>query len=163
MQVVPSNDDVAERSNEDNVNGNDDVHDDDVHLEDYQVHDNDVHFEDYQVHDDDVHLEDYQVHDWDDAKTPIFNPSSQITLGVDELPWGIRHPDKRPIGDRSMRVKWSNAEVQYVRIWFSRNSDTPVRQLYDDVHQCPEARHIFHQHHTDLERITYMYKKIMTE
>lgn len=151
VQLGPIDDDVAERSNEDNVNGNNDVHDDDVQLEDNQVVD------------DNVHLEDNQVLDWDDAYTSIFNPSSQIALGVDGLPWGIRHPDKRPIHDRSMRVKWSNAEVQYVRHWLSLNNDAPVRKLYDDVHKCSEARNIFHQHHTDLDRLAYMYKIVRNE
>jgi hypothetical protein len=78
----------------------------------------------------------------------------------DNTPWGIWHPDKRPVRDQNMRVKWTDEEVQYIRDWLSHHYESPVRLLYDVIHQCTEARKIFHEHHTSLDRLSYMYKKL---
>ena len=80
---------------------------------------------------------------------------------VDEsYSWGICHPDKRGGLDQDMRVKWSDAEVQYVRHWLNLNAGSLVRVLYDDIHKCPEARKLFHPHHIEIDKLSYIYKKL---
>ena len=45
-------------------------------------------------------------------------------------------------------------------MWMADHYGMPVRLLYEDVHKDAEAREIFHQHHVDLDKIEYMFKKI---
>lgn len=76
-----------------------------------------------------------------------------------DKPWGLSHPDKRVVLDTDMRVKWTEAEVNYVQKWMRGNPGSPVRKLFDDIHRCPLARKLFHGHHVAIDKITYMYKK----
>ena len=75
--------------------------------------------------------------------------------------WGKLHPDKRsPTDGLDIRVPWSEAERGYVRKWIVGNPDVPVRLLYEDVCACNVARDIFHSHHVELDKISYMFKLI---
>ena len=102
------------------------------------------------------HHHDYVVKDVEQEDEEELDSS----LRAHNLSWGILHPDQRVVDDNGIRVKWTSAEVQYVSQWLNYNYDSPVRLLYEDVHKCLEARKIFHAHHTDLERLSYMYKKL---
>ena len=75
--------------------------------------------------------------------------------------WGKLHPDKRsPTDGVDIRVLWSEAERGYVLKWIVDKPDVPVRLLYEDVHACNVARDIFHSHHVELDKISYMFKLI---
>ena len=75
-------------------------------------------------------------------------------------PWGSNHPDKRSVLDADMRVTWTADEVNYVRKWIRSNPCSPVRKLYDDVHCSALARQIFHGHHVDIDKLSYIFKKL---
>lgn len=78
---------------------------------------------------------------------------------VQQQVWGKYHPDTRTaIDGANIRVPWSEAERGYVRKWIIDNPDVPVRLLYEDVQACNVARDIFHAHHVELDKISYMFK-----
>lgn len=73
--------------------------------------------------------------------------------------WGRMHPDQRTvIQGVNMRVSWSKSEIRYVQNWLNINVNSPVRHLYQDIQVDPHARDIFHEHHSEVDKIAYIYK-----
>ena len=99
-----------------------------------------------------VEEEEVKEYEWEEAEAEVEAQQLQQV-------WGKLHPDKRsPTDGLDIRVPWSEAERDYVRKWIIANPDVPVRLLYEDVHACGVARDIFHAHHVELDKISYMFK-----
>jgi hypothetical protein len=79
---------------------------------------------------------------------PLAQSSFRKSDDLEHWVWGRDHPEKNT---NPAKVKWSDEELDFIRIWISINTTegtrNPIARCLDAIKINPQARHIFHQHH----------------
>lgn len=107
--------------------------------------------------DDDYYCGDYD--DDDDFVVPNFNDfeatPAQPAAAAEDLynDWGLKHPERSLTSNK--RVTWSNAEIDYIRNFYTKTikanpaaEKTIVSRCLKAIQADQNARHLFHRNHT---------------
>jgi hypothetical protein len=89
-------------------------------------------------------------------------PAVQPPAPIQSIDWGQEHPDYN--NKSGVRIKWSSAEVEYIRQWLEENGNSvnTLAKCLDHMQSDRDAIRIFHQHHTlHTGRLQHIKKQIL--